>query len=85
MTHYLQDGWIYSWLSFAFGVGQIASRAYRLQNTGFPIFRHSGNLKGYHYHNQRGNFLSEFDYPHGNIDYNHFHGWFIWTMNDGKN
>lgn len=68
-------GWTYIGLNIASSVGQVTGRAYNLHNTRVARFGHTGNLKGYHYYNQRGNILFDFDYPHGNINYNHFHGW----------
>lgn len=68
-------GWTYTALNIASSVGQVAGRAYNLHNTRVARFGHTGNPKGYHYYDQRGNILFDFDYPHGNINYNHFHGW----------
>lgn len=35
---------------------------------------YNDNLKGYRYMDLKGKFLFDFDYPHGNILINHYHG-----------
>jgi hypothetical protein len=68
-------GWTYFGLNVASSIGQIAGRAYNLRATRTPNLGYDGAPNGYHYYDQNGNILFDFDYPHGNIPYNHFHGW----------
>ncbi len=45
-----------------------ATRQVRFSNNG-------ANVKGYRYFDRKGNPFFDFDYPHGNVQYNHWHGW----------
>ncbi len=68
-------GWTYLGLNIASSVGQIAGRSYSLRATREVGFSHDGmNIKGYRYRDLKGNLLYDFDYPHGNIRSNHYHG-----------
>lgn len=68
-------GWTYLGLNVASSIGSIAGRAYNLHATRTPNLGYDGAPNGYHYYDQNGNILFDFDYPHGNITYNHYHGW----------
>ena len=84
-TNYIQQwtgmsdtayGWTYFGLNFASSIGQIAGNIYRLHAT--RIIRYSKNglsIKGYRYYDRKGNPFFDFDYPHGNVEHNHWHGW----------
>lgn len=51
----------------------MAGNAYHLHTTREVRLGHHGNLKGYRYKTTNGK-MFDFDYPHGNIRSNHFHG-----------
>ncbi len=69
-------GWTYIGLNVASSVGQIAGRSYHLRSTREVKFGHDGlSIKGYRYYNMKGRLLYDFDYPHGNIGFIHYHGW----------
>ena len=68
--------WSYLGLNFASSIGQAAGNMYHLHATRQVRFSNNGaNVKGYRYFDRKGNPFFDFDYPHGNIQYNHWHGW----------
>ena len=68
--------WSYLGLNFASSVGQAAGNMYHLHATRQVRFSNNGaNVKGYRYFDRKGNPFFDFDYPHGNIRHNHWHGW----------
>ena len=68
--------WSYLGLNFASSVGQAAGNMYHLHATRQVRYSNNGaNVKGYRYFDRKGNPFFDFDYPHGNIRYNHWHGW----------
>lgn len=82
-TNYIQQwtgmsdtayGWTYFGLNLASSIGQIAGNTYSLIATRQPRLGYDGQLKGYRYKNLKGKYLYDFDYPHGNISFNHYHG-----------
>jgi len=84
-TNYIQQwtgmsdteyGWTYLGLNIASSVGQIAGRAYHLHATRELRIGYDGvSPKGYRYSDLKGRPLYDFDCPHGNINFNHYHGW----------
>ncbi|MDR2822211.1 MAG: hypothetical protein LBV58_01485 [Acholeplasmatales bacterium] len=69
-------GWTYIGLNVASSVGQIAGRSYHLRSTREVRLSHDSlSTKGYRYSDMKGRPLYDFDYPHENIRYNHYHGW----------
>ena len=55
---------------------QAAGNVYRLHATREIRFNHSGTeIRGYRYRDRKGNPFFDFDYPHKDIPYNHWHGW----------
>jgi len=68
-------GWTYVGLNIASGIGQVVGNFYHLHATRTPNLGYDGVPNGYHYYDQKGNILFDFDYSHGNITYNHYHGW----------
>ena len=68
--------WSYLGLNFASSIGQAAGNVYRLHATREIRLNHSGTeVNGYRYFDRKGNPFFDFDYPHNNIPYNHWHGW----------
>ena len=69
--------WSYLGLNFASSVGQAAGNMYHLHATRQVRFSNNGvNVKGYRYFDRKCNPFFDFDYPHGKIKYNHWHGWY---------
>ena len=82
-TNYIQEwiglsdsvyNWTYFGLNLVSSIGQIAGNSYHLLKTREVRFGYKGNLKGYRYKNSKGEYLFDFDYPHGNIKKSHYHG-----------
>ena len=82
-TNYIQQwtgmsdtayGWTYFGLNLLSSVGQIAGNAYYLESSKSLRVGHTGKPKGFRYKTKNGK-MFDFDYPHGNIRENHFHGW----------
>lgn len=71
---YSAYGWTYFGLNLASSIGQIAANTYSLIATRQPRLGYNGQLNGYRYKNLKGKYLYDFDYPHGNISVNHYHG-----------
>ena len=69
-------GAVYSGLNLASSIGQTVGNLYRLHATRETRYNHKRTgIKGYRYFDTSGNPFFDFDYPHGKIKYNHFHGW----------
>jgi hypothetical protein len=68
--------WAYLGLNAASSVGQSVGNMYRLHITREVRMAYDGiSIKGYRYKNANNEYFFDFDYPHGNITYNHWHGW----------
>lgn len=84
-TNYIQEwtgmsdtayAWSYLGLNFASSVGQAVGNMYHLHATRKVRYDHSGvKVQGYRYFDRKGDPFFDFDYPHANIRYNHWHGW----------
>ena len=68
-------GWTYFGLNLASSVEQIVGNGYRLYKTRTPRISRTGEISGYRYFDKFGNPFFDFDYPHINVSYNHWHGW----------
>ena len=82
-TNYIQQwtgmsdtayGWIYFGLNLTSSIGQMVGTAYYLQATRVPRLGYDGQPNGYRYKTMNGK-MYDFDYPHGNVRKNHYHGW----------
>ena len=82
-TNYIQQwtgmsdtayGWTYFGLNLASSIGQIAGNVYYLESVKSPRIGYDGKFNGFRYKTKNGK-MFDFDYPHGNIRKNHFHGW----------
>ena len=74
MSELMYSG-LYLGLNIGSAIGQIAGRAYHLYATRTPIYGRDGSLNRYRYSDLRGRPLYDYDFPHGNINFNHYHGW----------
>ncbi len=66
---------LYLGLNIGSAVGQIAGRAYHLHSTREAIYGRNGSLNRYRYFDLKGNPFYDYDFPHGNIKFIHYHGW----------
>lgn len=66
--------WSYFGLNLASSIGQIAGNVYYLESVKLPRVGYDGKVNGFRYKTKNGK-MFDFDYPHGNIRKNHFHGW----------
>ena len=82
-TNYIQQwarmsdtayGWTYFGLNLASSIGQVAGNVYYLESVKLPRIGYDGKINGFRYKTKNGK-MFDFDYPHGNIRKNHFHGW----------
>lgn len=82
-TNYIQEwtgmsdtayNWTYIGLNAASSVGQIAGKAWHLRATRQVRLGYDGQPNGYRYKTMNGK-MYDFDYPHGNIKIDHYHGW----------
>ena len=83
-TNYIQRGLgmsdaayalAYLGLNYVSSVGQTVGNLYRLHATREPRLGYDNQPNGYRYYDEKGDPFFDFDYPHGNIRYNHWHGW----------
>ncbi len=82
-TNYIQQwigmsdtayGWTYFGLNLTSSIGQIVGNVYYLESVKSPRIGYDGKSNGFRYKTKNGK-MFDFDYPHGNIRKNHFHGW----------